>query len=219
MQRLIPNVLMVLLVGCADSHGPTPGMPCELTGDGRAACPEGTYCALASHSTVARTCRTICDPGGAGAPYHFRCDSGEVCSIAYEPPPAEDPPTCWTGGELEEGQDCLSVYECARGLWCAEDLSIESERGARCEPVCNDQEDCRPGEVCVLGIYCAPPCDRTNPATCPDGPVCVANYCVWAPRAADCDRDGTPDCPVGQICTDAVGPGSCFEPADYPFDN
>lgn len=123
-----------------------------------------------------------------------------------------EPSTCWTGGDRGEGEPCENGYDCARGLWCADDQT-GPETPARCEPVCTEDSHCeRPGEACVASVYCAVPCDPSDPSSCPTGTVCESRRCMWAPRAADCDRDGSPECPLGQICLPTPGAPECHAP-------
>lgn len=212
--RFASILLALLAAGCATSFQPNDiGERCDLPDGGFAECPEGAYCARLT-STGERTCRLLCE-GISGS---RRCETGEACLQTYEPPPAADPPTCWPGRDVTEGSVCTTDFDCARGLWCAQDYGTE-EGGfqgiASCQPVCNSDADCtRTGERCISNVYCAAPCNPVDPSTCPDGAVCRNSYCEWAPRAADCDRDGTPDCPLGQICLVLEAP-ECFQPIDY----
>ena len=205
---------ITLVAACTESFVPDGiGDRCDLPDGGIAPCPEGAYCGRLT-STGERTCRLLCG-GTSGS---RRCDSGEACLRTHEPAPAEDPPTCWPGRSLREGTECMSAFDCARGLWCAQDYSSEEggfQGVAACRPVCNSDADCtRTGERCISNVFCAAPCDPADPSTCPDGAICRNSYCEWAPRAADCDRDGTPECPLGEICT-GLEPFYCFAPVDY----
>lgn len=210
-------LLALLMLGCTESHAPAPGASCTLD-DGAAPCPDGMYCALHSHRTGERECRVLCGDGILGGAARRRCDTGEACTRMFEEPPADDPTTCWLGGPGAEGDACRHSSHCARGLWCAEDLSTADETAARCAPVCDDDDDCRAGEECISQAYCAVPCDPAVPCTCAEGSVCVTGFCLWNPRAADCNRDDVSDCPLGQICA-ARTPGAieCWDPVDYPY--
>jgi hypothetical protein len=209
--------LLCLTAGCAQSQSASDvGSRCDLADGGVAACPEGTYCAVVPGGMGARTCRVLCDGGAIGA---SRCASGETCMRTFEAAPALNPPTCWPGGELVEGAECVQPYTCGRGLWCAEDHSRASEGVGTCQPVCNRDADCTAsGEHCIDGIYCASPCDPATPSTCPENTLCRVDSCVWAARAADCEHDGVPDCPIGQICAgELVGVYTCKTPVEYVF--
>jgi hypothetical protein len=217
--RIAAALCILLGAGCTESHAPSGiGRRCDLPGGGTSACPEGAYCGLASIDGT-RTCRTLCDGGMSGS---FRCPSGEACVTTHEPPPALNPGTCWLGGDVTEGGECLGTFPCARGLWCSEDWSGpprgDGHNLATCEPVCNTSADCtRPGERCINRSHCGIPCDPANASTCPTGSICRIDYCMWEPRAANCEYGGDIDCPLGQFCSGQRDDGSyiCMTPVEF----
>lgn len=217
--RVLAALCLLLGAGCTDSHTPSGvGRRCDLADGGILPCPEGAYCGLASIDG-ARTCRTLCDGGSAGS---YRCASGEVCVITHEPAPAPNPWTCWPGGDLTEGEECVGTFPCARGLRCTEDVSgpprSDGYNRATCEPVCNTNADCaRFGERCVEGVHCAVPCDPSDASTCPRGSICRIDHCVWEPRAANCEWGGEIDCPLGQFCLGPLEDGTylCRTPVEF----
>ena len=215
MTRYWAIFVITMLSACPATHDREliVGARCDDLDGGVRSCPEGTYCALFSAATGARTCRLVC---AGGTPGSSRCESGEICvqpSITY---PSTEPFTCWPGRDLAEDAECrLRPYDCARGLLCARDLS-GSDPTATCQPVCNTSADCTAsGERCIFGQSCAVPCNPADASTCPDGSVCRVDYCEWAPRAADCDRDGTAECALGEICDTPLEGVTCYTPVEY----
>lgn len=210
---------VALGAGCTNLHLRSHlGDPCELEDGGSSACPEGTYCALAS-SDGKRTCRVLCDGGTPGS---RRCTPGEVCAITYEPAPAPNPATCWPGGDHNEGEACRGTNDCARGLLCVENRgtapSSDGSYPSTCEPVCNSSADCgRAGDRCVRESYCDVPCEPSSPSSCPTGSACRIDYCEWDVRAADCENLDGPDCPLGDFCAGRRDDGTpmCQTPVEF----
>jgi hypothetical protein len=91
----------------------------------------------------------------------------------------------------------------------------EEPLGLTCEPVCDADSDCRPGERCSPGPRggsCDVPCEGPGATPCAAPNRCVTGFCVNERRfaAMDCDADGVItltgcafgecDCRLGAIC-------------------
>lgn len=133
-----------------------------------------------------------------------RCDDGSWCRVLNRSS------YCWYGGAVPEGEVEPRPGDCAFGLAHTPDYTAEP-LGLICEPVCNEDDDCREGELCTTR-RCSPPCGA---GTCESPNRCALGTCVNERRFAqiDCDADGTPDCYPGLVC-DAEAIGGCAHPPE-----
>lgn len=207
-------MLLCLAAACTESRSSLDvGSRCDLADGGVAACPEGSFCGLASRTTSERTCRTVCDGGPGG----FRCSSGEAChTVSGDIPSDTDPATCWPGGELVEDAPCtVEADRCGHGLYCFQTYGDTGDTST-CRPVCNTNADCRvPGERCVVGMTCGVPCDPAEPSSCPVGAVCLVNVCESAAGAATCAIETVEACPLGQFCFGGGPISGCYTPVQF----
>jgi hypothetical protein len=190
--------MLVLLaeaaVGCADSHPPP------------RSCSTDTECGPLA------TCIGEADGSGLCADFCpdslVRCSNGAYCRVTTAA-------VCSPGGAVAEGDVSLRAgADCAFGLADTVDFTAEP-LVYRCEPACNDDDDCRGGEVC-FGGRCGVPCSETQP--CPSPNRCMAGYCANERRfrAADCNGNGEYDfrpydCAPGLVC-DSSAIGGCTHP-------
>ncbi len=98
---------------------------------------------------------------------------------------------------------CEDDDDCGQGQICVDGECVAP-------PGCESDEDCPEGQICIDGECVAPPgCESDD--DCPEGQICVDGECVTPPG---CDSDA--DCPEGEICIDGecVPPGECQTDAD-----
>jgi len=152
-------ISVVALAGCPGSDAGE-GEPCENTGN----CDSDLQCV--EHVCVPR-CERAPDCGDG-----YSCDEGGICHIATGQP----------------GDSCTSEVECAPGLSCQIDGTLDAEgrllascatqnAGRPAGSVCGQDTDCRNG-TCALG-HCVDLCDAT--VDCSTGQACMTIPRVDAP--------------------------------------
>ena len=97
-------------------------------------------------------------------------------------------------------------HDSPQSWWCDLNCQVERLQVGKCEQiVCNRNDQCQNGEICIAGI-CAEP-DGTHCASnahCTADELCINGFC----HKSECLTSA--DCPTGQICiTQADGLRKC----------
>lgn len=197
------------------------GIPCKSNAECRSqfVCSKGSCsqpcqfnenCVKDKEACRMRTCITTCQADGD-------CGDGEVCVSGFCGPKAgstcKGDRECWVGYVCVSGK-CATANDdkgtCSTGSDCHGFGASQTCNEGKCEGVCTEDAECRPGFGCAQNRCYPDSALCTSDGDCSSGEKCIARLCAGA-DGIKCKT--TADCPnssfkcVGEICRGAPGAG------------